>query len=154
MDIKSLESSLNKLNSSIADILNQSHFTDYDDLSGLDNYEAIKQNPDSLQLLDEYMSILYKLQDISYTLDCFKKPIKESGYLVKGSNGRYSLNGIELSSGYGLEYLCTTDDRYYNYDADNNYSYWKVGRIEHNGTDYYIVGCSAEDITTVRVRIR
>lgn len=153
MKIDELTVKLLKLNDDIKDIMKKSSYTDYDDLSALEQYDSIKQNPNSLQLLDEYMTLLYKLQDVTDTMEYFKRPIKSEGYLSKQSNGRYALDGKELSSGYGIEWLCTNDDRYYNYDADTCCSYWRVGRIEHNGTDYYIVGCK-EDIGTVRVRLR
>lgn len=153
MRFEELTKKLHSLNSDISELLKESGYDNYDDLSSLSDYGDIKKNSESLQLLDEYFSVMSKLQAVSDTLEYFDGQIIAEGYLQKKDNGRYSLDNIEFSSGKGIEYLCTTDDHYYDFDEDKIYPYWKASRIEHDGTDYYIVGCK-EDISTVKVRVR
>ena len=132
------------LNIKIKQILYHADFENYDDLSAL---EYDKADAEDLFMLDELYRILDKLSDVSYTLNYLEKPIKAEGALHKNANGRYEVQGIELSSGCGLEYLAT-DDRHCRYNNNDEYvptPYWCSSRIEHNGTDYYIVGASDLD---------
>ena len=152
--IKDIMTELSDLNVTIQKILYHSNFEMYDDLSGLD-YD--NTNADELFLLDESRDILDKLADVSHTLKYLERPIKVEGALHKNANGRYEVNGIELSSGYGLEYL-SLDDRHMRYNDNDDYvstTYWGYGRIEHDGTDYYIVGADKDTkLEGLRVRIR
>lgn len=90
-------------------------------------------------------------------MNYIRRPIKVEGALHKNANGRYEVQGIELSSGYGLEYL-SLDDRHCRYNDNDEYintPYWVASRIEHDGQDYYIVGAKEFDtLENVRVRIR
>jgi len=52
------------------------------------------------------------------------------GYLEKNANGRLQLGDRELSCGDVLEVKILRDGR----------APWIETRIEHNGTDYYLVG--------------
>ena len=153
-NIKDIMSDLKELNTSLKKIIYNSKYELYDDLSGL---EYDKSDADELFLLDELQLILSKIDNVSQTLNYLEKPIKVEGKLHKNSNGRYEVKGIELSSGYGIEYL-TTDDWHMRYDDNDNYvttPYWKSSRIEHDGTDYYIVGADYLDtLENVLVRIR
>ncbi|MBQ5852121.1 MAG: DUF5348 domain-containing protein, partial [Lachnospiraceae bacterium] len=141
------------LNVKVQQILYKAEYENYDDLSGL---EWDKTSADDLFLLDELRQIMYKLDDVSHTLKYLDRPIKTEGALHKNSNGRYEVNGIELSSGSGIEYLAT-DDRHMRYNDNDDYvptPYWCASRIEHDGTDYYIVGANDLDtLENVRVRI-
>ena len=152
--IKDIMTELSDLNVTIQKILYHSNFEMYDDLSGLD-YD--NTNADELFLLDELRGILDKLADVSHTIKYLERPIKVEGALHKNANGRYEVNGIELSSGYGLEYL-SLDDRHMRYNDNDDYvstTYWGYGRIEHDGTDYYIVGADKDTkLEGLRVRIR
>ena len=152
--IKDIMTELSDLNVTIQKILYHSNFEMYDDLSGLD-YD--NTNADELFLLDELRDILDKLADVSHTIKYLERPIKVEGALHKNANGRYEVNGIELSSGYGLEYL-SLDDRHMRYNDNDDYvstTYWGYGRIEHDGTDYYIVGADKDTkLEGLRVRIR
>lgn len=152
--VKEIMTELSDLNLSIQKILYHTEFEDYDDLSGLDiDYTSAEE----LYLMDELRGILDKLSDVSRNLKYLERPIKSEGVLHKNSNGRYEFNGIELSSGYPLEYLAT-DDRHMRYDDNDNYivtPYWAYGRIEHNGNDYYIFGASKGlELEGLKVRIR
>ena len=152
--IKDIMTELSDLNVTIQKILYHSNFEMYDDLSDVD-YD--NTNADELFLLDELRDILDKLADVSHTIKYLERPIKVEGALHKNANGRYEVNGIELSSGYGLEYL-SLDDRHMRYNDNDDYvstTYWGYGRIEHDGTDYYIVGADKDTkLEGLRVRIR
>lgn len=152
--IKDIMTEVKELNIKLKQILYHSQYEMYDDLSGL---EYNKADAEELFLLDELQQIMYKIDDISHTLNYLEKPIKAEGTLHKNANGRYEVQGIELSSGCGLEYLAT-DDRHMRYNDNDDYvptPYWCASRIEHDGTDYYIVGANDLDtLENVRVRIR
>lgn len=148
--IKDLYNELEKLNSSIDNIIKASEYKEYNDLSGLKYDEA---DPETLLLKDELGAVMDKLEDINYTIDYLSRPIKSTGKLHKGSNGRYSFNNIELSSGYCIEalipaILCV--------DGEWREGFrWFLSHIEHNGKDYIIVGYNGElEGLTVRVRER
>ena len=153
-NIKEIMDEVQDLNVKIQQVLYHSNFEMYDDLSGLD-YD--NTNADELFLLDELRDILYKLADVSHTIKYLERPIKVEGALHKNANGRYEVQGIELSSGCGLEYL-SLDDRHMRYNDNDDYvstTYWGYGRIEHDGTDYYIVGADKDTkLEGLRVRIR
>lgn len=152
--IKDIMTEVKELNIKLKQILYHSQYEMYDDLSGL---EYNKADAEELFLLDELQQIMYKIDDISHTLNYLEKPIKAEGTLHKNANGRYEVQGIELSSGCGLEYIAT-DDRHMRYNDNDDYvptPYWCASRIEHDGTDYYIVGANDLDtLENVRVRIR
>ena len=152
--IKDIMAEVQELNVKIQQVLYHSNFEMYDDLSGLD-YD--NTNADELFLLDELRGILDKLADVSHTIKYLERPIKVEGALHKNANGRYEVQGIELSSGCGLEYL-SLDDRHMRYNDNDDYvstTYWGYGRIEHDGTDYYIVGADKDTkLEGLRVRIR
>ena len=152
--IKDIFNEVEELNLKIKQVLYHAEFENYDDLSGL---EYDRADAEQLFMLDELYQILSKLDDVSHTLNYLDKPIKAEGALHKNANGRYEVQGIELSSGQGLEYL-SLDDRHCRYNANDDYvptPYWCSSRMEHNGTDYYIVGATEFDtLENVRVRIR
>lgn len=152
--VKDIMNEVAELNVKIKQIMYHSDFENYEDLSGLD---IDRTSAEYLFLSDELYKILDKLADVSHTLDYFERHIKSEGVLHKNSNGRYEFNGIELSSGYPIEYLAT-DDRHMRYNENDDYvstPYWCYGRIEHNGTDYYIVGADKDTkLEGLRVRIR
>ena len=153
-NIKEIMAEVQELNVKVQQILYHADYEMYDDLSGLD-YD--NTNADELFILDELRQILYKLDEVSHTLKYLERPIKVEGALHKNANGRYEVQGIELSSGYSLEYL-SIDDRHMRYNDNDDYvstTYWGYGRIEHDGNDYYIVGADKDTkLEGLRVRIR
>lgn len=153
-NIKDIMNEVSELNLKIKQILHHSDFENYDDLSGLD---IDRTNAEELFLTDELYGILDRLSDISHTLNYLDRPVKAEGRLHKNSNGRYELNGHEFSSGCGIEYLAD-DDRHMTYDESDEYvsvPYWCASRIEHDGTDYYIVGASKDlELEGLQVRYR
>lgn len=146
--IRDLQQELEKLNRTMVRLLEQSRYAMYDDLSGLE-FDAT--DPEEQLLREELGSVLYRLEEVSSTIDYLSRPIKSIGKLHKGSNGRYFFNDIELSSGYGIEALVPTEV-WVNGERQEGYK-WLASRIEHNGEDYHIVGYSgALEGLTVRVR--
>lgn len=98
--ISELYEELKKLNGSIASIIHASRYSEYDDLSGL---ECDSQDPEQRLLREELRSVLYHLDLASDTIAYLSQPIEYKGKLHKQSNGRYELDGCELTSGSGLE---------------------------------------------------
>lgn len=134
MKLDDLTAKLIKLDNDIKYLISASRFDWYDDLSGIEDWEAVTEDPNKLQFMKEFIGVMKKLQDVSWTMDYFSKP-------------------VEFTSGCGIEYYCTDDEQYYDSDDDRCKPYWATSRIEHNGSNYYIVGCK-KDITEVQVRYR
>lgn len=142
-----------QLNVSIKNVLADTRYKDLGDLSEISlNYE----NADQLLLLDEAYTILSQLQDIAADIDYLRSPVAHQGALHKNSFGRYEIDGLELTSGHVIEYLAHDDSHAtFNEEGEQiNVPYWRKGRIEHNGTDYYIVGDSTLSLEGLQVRIR
>lgn len=151
--LEELVKEINNLNPAINKILS---LYDYgsDDLSGV---EYDENDPEQLFMLDQMHTILEKLGSISHALQYLNRPIKGMGRLQKNSRNRYELpDGYEFTSGYGIEYLAT-DDRHSVYVEELedyvNKPYWCASSVEHNGTDYYIVGTD-EELEGLTVRYR
>ena len=134
-------------------------FREKDDVVAYNEITEMVDYKQSLSLktkLDELRSMLTKLEEISHTINYLSRPIKEEGFLHKNRNGRYEINGHELSSGCGIECLIT-DDWHFKYDEDGRYvetPFWYASRIEHNGEDYYIVDVYDVELEGLKVRVR
>lgn len=152
-NIKEIMNKVFELNTKIKQLISYAEYEQYDDLSGL-KYDD--ENPDDLMMLDELRILFRKLDDISHTINYLNKPIKEEGILHKNKNGRYEINGHELSSGCGIECLIS-DEWHFIYDKNGKYvetPYWYATRIEHDGKDYYIVDVNGVELEGLKVRIR
>lgn len=125
--IKDLQSKLNVVNQELKDIIKQSRFNEYNDLSGL-KYDS--ESAEELLLVDEFRSVMNKLDEASSTIEYLNKPIRKKGVLSKGCNGRYFYDGRELTCGCCIEALVLVDDVWK----------WMTTRMEHDGRDYYLVG--------------
>lgn len=106
-----------------------------------DEFEFNYEDPDEKFEHTTALSITDKLGDIKYMLELINKPIRAKGYLQKNSNGRYELDGIELTSGSPIEAW------------DQEYEEWIATRIEHR-EDYYIYHLKDQDPQATLVRIR
>lgn len=153
MKLEDLTAKLITLDNDIKYLISASRFDRYDDLSGIEDWEAVTEDPNKLQFMKEFIGVMQKLQDVSWTMDYLTKPVEATGRLTRKINGRYALNGHEFTSGCSIEYYCTDDEQYYDFDDDRCKPYWAASRVEHNGSNYYIVGCK-QDITEVQVRYR
>lgn len=143
MRINELTSSLQDLNRQISNILETTHFNDYDDLSGLD---IDLENPDERFLRDEYRSIMESLDQINRALNYLKRPIEGVYYLHKNDRDRYECEVKEFTSGNSIEA--------YIFDEWEERFSWIASRIEHNGERYYLVGYPDLDLEGLKIRIR
>jgi intergrase/recombinase len=140
-DLEKLLNSAISLNKKISEMLEESTYEDYDDLSGLKiDYE------EQLLLLDEFKGILEKLEDVKRDIDYLNRPIVYTGFLQKNSRDRYETEYKEFTSGNCIEVLI--------YDDFYEKNRWVITSVEHNGKDYYLVGYSKIAIQGLKVRIR
>lgn len=128
----------------IDSLIRLSTFNDYDDMSGLNiNYEDAEQ----LFLLDELRSVMDKLADSQNKISYLSRPIKETSRLHKNESGKYETkSGHYYSCGYGIEALVQDDY--------HEAPYWTRTRVEHDGTEYYLVGCRGVKLDGLTVRVR
>ena len=105
--------------------------------------------------MDEYKSILYKLSDVQYDLEYLNKSILFEDTLILRPDGRYGTRNDKTyyTSGSGIEFLINEevlgeDGHFTNKPA------WRTSTVEHNGTDYFIVGFKDIDMNGLRVRVR
>ena len=81
--------------------------------------------------------------DMTNSLKFLQKPVQAEGALRKQPNGRYHVEGVELTSGQSIELYDEEDDVFYS------------TALEHNGADYYIVLLGRDvPIESKLVRIR
>ena len=153
VSIKDIMNEVGNLNTEIKRVLQQAQFENYEDLSAV---EYDKADPNELMLVDELRSMLTKLEEVSHTINYLNAPVTKTGTLRRNETGRFEVDGLELQSGMGIEYLAS-DDWHSRYDENDNYvpaPYWCASRIEHNGDDYYIVGTQNIKLEGLSVRIR
>ena len=132
------------LKSEISKLLLASTYKECSDLSGLDiNYGDSEQ----LLQLEVLRDITEKLADIEATLDYMSLPVLEGGQLVKNAVGKYTTSsGYVLHAGSMVEALIA--------DGIYNVPYWSIDRVEHDGTDYYLVKNLNTPMDGLAVRIR
>lgn len=152
LTLNELERELYALKGKIRDILNRVDFA-CDDLSALGDYEQVSGDPDGLFKMDEYRSILYKLQSVMDELEYLRRPIKITGRLRRNDQDRYEVDGMELTCGTGIEYLAC-DNQHWDAGTDTNSPYWKYSSIEHDGTDYYLTADKHVSLEGLTVRMR
>lgn len=133
-----------ELQPGISRLLRNSTYPRYDDLSGLEiDYEDSEQ----LFLLDELRGIMEKLADVEDCICYMSQPVQETDRLRKNASGRYETHsGFYYCCGSSIEAL-VTDDRY-------DVPYWVRTSVEHDGTDYYLVGHREVCMEGLTVRIR
>lgn len=86
------------------------------------------------------------LKSAEYILRDTTAPVKDEGVLLPGENGRYTLNGQDITSGYPIEYLV--------YDDFDEVHLWRSGRIEYYDGDYRIYNYPEIQLAGLRVRIK
>lgn len=95
-----------------------------------DRWDSVYEcNADDLYARHQLYRAAGMIREAYYELDALTSPVTSEGVLKRNSNGRFSLDGYELSSGYGIEYLAL--------DSDDN-EVWMRGRIEYYDGDYRI----------------
>lgn len=143
--VKELDTMLRKLGIGIKEIVEVTEYDRYEDWSCIKDFDKIT-DPDELQLLDEYQTVMRHLCDIYYTLLYQQREIIGEGVLSFNAQGYYEDKYHEYHCGDGIEY-------YFYDDWDEKYK-WRTSRIEHNGNRYYIVGNPNIELSGLRVRHR
>lgn len=143
-DVKSVLAAALGMRGEINRLLRLSSYNQYGDLSELKiNYEDAEQ----LFLLDELKFVMDKLADVHDRLSYMARPIKEVSKLHKNSEGRYETRGGHYyTSGCRIEAFVTDDY--------HEVPYWTRTRVEHDGTDYYLVGYKGVKLNGLTVRVR
>lgn len=129
MNINELYKSISELNREIKYLVGKTQIDTYEDMSEI---ESDSSNPDDNQLMHELRDVMLHLSEISDTITFLKKSVKGEYVLYKNSKGRYECSEHEFTSGNVIEYLA--------YDEYSGHYRWVISRVEHNGSDYYIVG--------------
>lgn len=153
-DLKTLSDEMVKLKKQIEMAISIAAYHDYDDLSGLDDYQKIKSSDDR-QKLEEYQKILYKLDEVQSTLAYFERPVRETSKIYLNESGRYETNkGHYYTSGSRIEFL--RDEEVYNYETNDweEAKIWTTSSIESKDGDYYIVGYPNVELSGLTVRVR
>ncbi|MCM3413214.1 DUF5348 domain-containing protein [Metabacillus litoralis] len=89
-----------------------------------------------------------KLSDAFRSIKAMKAPVRREGFLTKNSGNRYEVDGWELSSGSPVEIW--EDD-----EELKEGGFYTATRIEHNGTDYYVVALGRDiSINGLKARIK
>ena len=151
--LKELFYDVEELSLSIQQILYRANFEQDCDLDLV--YD--KNDAEQLFQADELKQILNKLEEVSRSLKYLKRPVVCEGRLHKNEQDRYEVGNMELSCGFGFEFLCQDAvHSYYDEEQDDwvSPSYWRYGTLEHNGTDYYITGTCGITLEGLTVRIR
>ena len=139
--VKELDTMLRKLGIGIKEMVEVTEYDRYEDWSCIKDFDKIT-DPDELQLLDEYQTVMRHLCDIYYQ----QREIIGEGVLSFNAQGYYEDKYHEYHCGDGIEY-------YFYDDWDEKYK-WRTSRIEHNGNRYYIVGNPNVELNGLRVRHR
>lgn len=153
-DLKTLSDEMEKLAKQIEAVFSVAEYRDYDDLSGLDDYQKIK-TADDRQMLEEYKALLYKLDEVQSSLTYFKRPIREVSKIYLNEAGRYETSkGYYYTCGSCIEFL--RNEEVYNYDTNNweKAGIWTTSRVESKDGQYYIVGHPNVELPGLTVRVR
>lgn len=143
-NLKTLSEEMAKMQRQIETVLAVSHYREYDDLSGLDDYKQIK-TADQRQQLEEYRNVLYRLDEVQSTLAYFERPVREVSRIHQNGAGRYETDsGYCYTSGSDIEFLRTEEDA----------EIWTYSRVESKGEEYYIVGYPDIELSGLTVRVR
>ena len=153
-NLKALSDEMAKLKKQLETVLCISGYREFNDLSGLEDYEQIK-TADQRQQLEEYRNILYKLDEVQSNLAYYERPIQEVGRIYLNKSGRYETSkGHCYTCGSCIEFLRT--EEVYNYDTGEweNGEIWTTSRVEGKDGRYYIVGYPDIEMSSLTVRVR
>ncbi|RAU92491.1 DUF5348 domain-containing protein [Paenibacillus sp. YN15] len=110
----------------------------------LDHYERL--DPDDQFQRYMFYFIAESMQKAQRTIEIMKAPVVASGKLYKNSAGRYEYErGSYFTSGCPIEFL---------HEEEGRDPSWIHSRVEHNGSDYYIVGYPNLSMNGLFVRMR
>lgn len=151
-NIRELQKEMDALQSQIASVLTLSKYEEYDDFSGVD---CDIDNPDELLLRKEYRELCYRLSEVNMRLTYLKRDILLEDTLIVRPDGRYGTHNGDFyyTSGSLIEFLYMDEIL-----GTDGYlvkrPLWCISTVEHNGTDYYVVGYNDIDLYGLKVRIR
>ena len=143
--VQELNSILSNLNAEIQNVIHRTAFGEYEDWSGIRDFENIT-DPNELQLLDEYKTVMQKLTYINSAITYMNRPVIQGSTLFLNAQGNYE-------DEYHI-YHCGDSIEFYFYDEWNEKYKWRESRIEHNGERYYIVGNPNVELNGLSVRYR
>ncbi len=128
----------------IDSLLRLSTYNDYDDLSGLDiDYDSAEE----LFLLNELKGVMRAFQEVQDRLNYLSRPIKETSRLSRNRSDRYeTYRGYCYTCGSRIEALVS--------DNRHDSLYWTRTSVEHDGSDYYLVGHKGVSMDGLTVRVR
>lgn len=151
-EIDEVKKEMRKLQDQIKKIMQMTRYQSYDDLSAV---EYDHTDPDDLQYIDEYRLALDNLSRIDYRLSYLDRQVSYTDTLILRPDGRYGTRNDRFyyTSGSVIEFLYTkevlNEDGYF-----GEMPVWTISSVEHNGTDYYIVGYPDVDLDGLKVRVR
>lgn len=143
--VQELDKMLRTLGKSIKEVVKLTGFEEYEDWSCIKNYDDII-NPNEIQLLDEYQTVMHQLCDILHVIEYQQRRIIGEGVLSLNAQGYFEDEYHEYHCGHGIEF--------YFYDEWDEKWKWRTSRIEHNGERYYIVNNPDVELNGLRVRHR
>lgn len=139
MLLEELKVELTHLNYDIRKVLKNTEYLEWKELS------IEGKNEEERLLVSEYQKILSYLDYINSSLVYLNKSIKHVGKLHMNQNGRYFVNGIELTCGDVVEVLAP------DWKGDLE---WSIDRLEASQGKYYLVNHSKMDLEGAEVRLR
>lgn len=143
-DLKMVQEETEKLNQSIRRLLKLSTYDKYDDLSGLD---MDLTDPEQILIWDELRWLMEKLAEVEERISYLNSPILEISKLHRNGIGKYETDsGHFYCCGSCIEALIT--------DEYHDGPYWTRTCVEHDGTDYYLIGNKKVSMNGLTVRVR
>ena len=94
-----------------------------------DIYLDDPESPEELQKREELLEVLRKLEQVCEQMEYLQKPIRGRGVAKQNDQGRFEVDGRELTSGACIEILVQDEDW-------DDYPKWQKTIVEHDG-DYY-----------------
>ncbi len=143
MNINELKTELDKLNRAFRPLLEDRDIWDYDDFSEEIIFKL--KSADDYLLSDELRDVMTHINAAANKLNYLSRPIKGEYIIHQNERGRYECEAKEYTCGCSIEYYAPDD-------FDDKYK-WFLGRIEHDGDKYYIVGTDVP-LDGLRVRVR
>lgn len=113
-----------------------------------DMYPSSDLNVEDRLVMNELQRMRDRMDGIVSTVKYLEKPVMYEGNLWMNQNGRYVVDGLELSCGSVVEILI--------WDEEEGRSDWAVTRIEHSSQHggYYAYGYPGVSLQGTLARVR
>lgn len=144
MNLNELFKKATCLNLEIKELLQESKFDRYDDLSGIE----IGENTEESLIKSEIRNAFECLDDFRRIINYLNREVVEYGYLELNSSGRYQIGGSKT------EFTCGSTIEFYHYDEVQERHKWSLSRLEATKGEYYIVGFRTLELCGLKVRVR